>query len=405
MYEAELRFMLTALKKCHVPVHLLQEKELFDGRLDMGLRALMQLEESILTHCVREPFILQEQRVYTLCDRFGCRYLFFLLPRGQKRLLLVGPYVNRAPEKEEILEKSERAGIPAVLTVQIEKYFTSLPVVVEEYLFSMIDTFCEQIWQKKTEGCIVALESGDQEAPAVLLTREDVRGDWNMQLLEQRYDFENEMLLAVSRGQIHKARAMLNLFSNLSFEKRLSDPLRNLKNYCIIMNTLLRKAAEAGGVHPLFLDRMSSSFAGKIEQMDAVNAGNALMSEMFESYCRLVRQHHTRDYSPPVQKAVAMIESDLTQELTLHALAENLSISRSYLSSLFRKETGVTVTDYVNRRRVDYAALLLSTTQLQVQTVAQHCGMPDVQYFSKLFKKFKGETPHHFRKNNQKTEA
>lgn len=74
-------------------------------------------------------------------------------------------------------------------------------------------------------------------------------------------------------------------------------------------------------------------------------------------------------------------------------------ISKSYLSSLFKKETDMTITDYVNHKRIQYASVLLSTTHLQIQTVAQHCGMMDVQYFSRLFKKIKGESPVEYRQN------
>lgn len=81
----------------------------------------------------------------------------------------------------------------------------------------------------------------------------------------------------------------------------------------------------------------------------------------------------------------------------MHALAEAQGINASYLSALFRRETGETVTDYVNRKRVDLAVHLLSTTGLQVQTVAQHCGFADVHYFSKVFKKLTGQTPRQFR--------
>jgi hypothetical protein len=89
----------------------------------------------------------------------------------------------------------------------------------------------------------------------------------NMKAMEKRYAFENEMIRAVSLGQLHKEKQLLSAFGGSFFEKRLTDPLRNAKNYAIIMNTLLRKAAESGGVHPLYLDRISSEFAARIEQL------------------------------------------------------------------------------------------------------------------------------------------
>lgn len=400
-YKIELQFLLDTLKKCHVPVQLIPRDKLHDGSLDMGLRALLQLNESILHACADRNFAPREEKVYILTDRFGCHYLFFLLPRApEPRLFFVGPYVSRVPVRETILEKCEKWGIPPILTTQIENYYGSMPIVSEEYLFAIVDTFCERIWRQRMDDHVVTLYPGmEEESPVLLSPQRNEKADWNLQLVEQRYAYENEMLMAVAKGQIHKARAFMSVFSTMSFEKRLSDPVRNLKNYCIIMNTLLRKAAESGGVHPVFLDRMSSAFAMKIEQMNAIGDGGVLMTEMFESYCRMVRQHSTRDYSPPVQKSITAIESDLSQDLSLSALAAMQCISKSYLSTLFKKETDMTVTEYVNHRRIEYAALLLSTTQLQVQTVAQHCGMMDVQYFSKLFKRIKGLTPHEYRRH------
>jgi len=79
-------------------------------------------------------------------------------------------------------------------------------------------------------------------------------------------------------------------------------------------------------------------------------------------------------------------------------LAQLQGINASYLSSLFRRETGQTVTDYVNRKRIRLAMRLLGTTKLQVQTVALRCGISDVNYFSKLFRKYTQRTPKEYRR-------
>lgn len=79
--------------------------------------------------------------------------------------------------------------------------------------------------------------------------------------------------------------------------------------------------------------------------------------------------------------------------------AERLKMNSSYLSTLFKKENGTTLTDYVNQKRVEHAIFLLNSTSLQVQSIAQQCGIPDVNYFSKTFKKIVGKTPMEYRKN------
>jgi len=95
---------------------------------------------------------------------------------------------------------------------------------------------------------------------------------------------------------------------------------------------------------------------------------------------------------------VIQIDMGLGGDLSLKYLAQMQGINASYLSSLFRKETGQTITDYVNQKRMRMAMQLLGTTELQVQTVAQRCGIPDVNYFSKLFKKHAQRTPREYRR-------
>ena len=83
-------------------------------------------------------------------------------------------------------------------------------------------------------------------------------------------------------------------------------------------------------------------------------------------------------------------------------LPSETGISAGYLSAVFKKEMGKTLTDYVKEKRMQKARKLLETTHLQIQTVAGHCGIMDVQYFSKMFKKETGMTPQEYRKEKNK---
>ena len=98
-----------------------------------------------------------------------------------------------------------------------------------------------------------------------------------------------------------------------------------------------------------------------------------------------------------MQKAVTYIETEPAADLHLQHLAHTLNLSAGYLSTLFHRETGKTVTEYVTHARMETAANLLRSTQLQIQTVAQHCGITDVNYFSKVFKKHFGMTMREWR--------
>lgn len=76
----------------------------------------------------------------------------------------------------------------------------------------------------------------------------------------------------------------------------------------------------------------------------------------------------------------------MTADLSLKAQARFLNVNASYLSTLFKKETGMTLTDYVNKKRVENAVFLLNSTSMQIQNIAQYCGIADVNYFTKISK-------------------
>ena len=219
----------------------------------------------------------------------------------------------------------------------------------------------------------------------------------NMRTMELRYDYENELMRTVSQGLLHRAEQMMGSMNQLNMERRGGDPVRSMKNYCIICNTLMRKAAEQGGVHPVYLDSVSKGFALRIEETDSAERAGKLMNEMVQSYCRLVKRHAMNHYSSVIQRTITYIDADLSGDLSLRNLAQAQNVNASYLSSLFKKETGETVTEHVNRKRMEHAIHLLQSTRLQVQTVAQHCGISDLNYFSKLFKKHVGMTPREYR--------
>lgn len=350
---------------------------------------------------------IQPQTVYKFRDNMNSSFLVFTLPRpNEPNIVLIGPYMQDTPSPEMILEIGERNGISPQNQKNISEYLLSIPVVSENSsLFHLLDCFCERLWDGTYEICdsrVNLLPSAQSVYPET--SREIDDTVWAMKSMERRYQFEREMMETVILGAEHKIVPMFSRFTDKMFEKRNTDPLRNSKNYCIITNTLLRKAAEQGGVHPIYLDRISSKYALLIEQLPSVSKTRAFLIDMFKAYCRLVRDYACGDHSPLIQTALTMIKSDPSAELSLHSLAEKLHVSNVHLSTVFKKETGKTLTAFIRDTRMAHAIHLLRSTNLQIQTVALHCGMVDVHYFSKLFKQHTGLTPSQFRSKTRLTE-
>jgi AraC-like DNA-binding protein len=400
--ENELHLLCDTLRKGHVRVSIGTPEELSSHLSDTGADGVLDSPLSGDDSTSRLLDASEPETVYRMVDASGLCFSFLrLCAPAQKKLLLIGPYLNAPPSQNQLLELGERLGISPKQQRYLEEYYQSIPVFSEgNPLFMLLDTFCERMWDRPSFAIV---DVGKPDPPLVSPINAhhlDNGADEiavNMKTMEKRYAFENEMIRAVSLGQLHKEKQLLSAFGGSFFEKRLTDPLRNAKNYAIIMNTLLRKAAESGGVHPLYLDRISSEFAARIEQLPHLSEQAALMREMFRSYCRLVRKHTLQKFSPVIQKTILLINSDLSANLSPALLAKKQNISAGYLSTVFRRETGKTVSEYVREKRMTHAAHLLETTNLQIQTVALHCGVMDVQYFSKLFKRYSGKTPREYR--------
>ncbi len=123
-----------------------------------------------------------------------------------------------------------------------------------------------------------------------------------------------------------------------------------------------------------------------------------LRTEMTRKYCLLVRNHSMQNYSQLLQQTLTIINSDLTADLSLAMLAAELNVNASYLSTRFKQEMDETLTDYIMKKRVEHAILLLNSTDMPISEIANRCGIPDLQYFSKVFKKRIGHTPSGYKK-------
>lgn len=400
-YENELNFLRDMLTKCHLQNLIVDPEKTVDEKLDKGLRKIFTNESFDQNFMELFPEI-RSNTVYRVRDGFFCHYIIMELPYYEyKKVFVIGPYLNVELSRQQIMEQGEKMGVSPIMFRELEIYYAAIPVIKDEsHVFAMINTFAEFVWS--TSDNFETVEINRENSASFMVGEFEpktapVDHAREVELMEKRYGFENELMNAVSHGNTHKAELMMTSFSNLAFEYRVADQLRNSKNYCIIMNTLMRKAAENGGVHPIYLDKVSSGFAQKIENIHSLDKMPEFMLEIMKTYCRLVRRHSTKDYSPLVQKTIIKIDSDLTGDLSLRALAKLNNISTGYLSGLFKKETGQTLTEYVNGKRVNHAKHLLKTTNLQIQTIAQHCGILDFHYFCRIFKNITGRTPTEYR--------
>lgn len=402
-YQAELEFFKKLLKNFHLAYVIITPDMKTLPEPSAGIYRLYTCCDDYMKDFWERADKYKDNVIYRINSICMYRYLFFRLPdTDEPQFMLIGPYVLTGISQKMVLETAEYISLPEEHYHRLQQFLIGLPRIYDEsVLLSMLNVFGERIW-----GSIDNFRLQDENSRITIDFSAEGYAQYDeeyeepqqlMKILEERYNEENSLIQAVARGQNHKAEAFVNGFNIQGIEHRIPDRLRNVKNYMIILNTLLRKAAESADVHPIHIDKLSSEFAHRIEQLTSESGMNTLSREMVRKYCLLVTNHSMKDYSLLVRKVLTQIDLDLTADLSLKVQAKALGVNASYLSTLFKKETGKTLTEYVNGKRIEYAIFLLNSTQLQIQAIAQYCGISDVNYFTRLFKTAVGKTPKEYR--------
>lgn len=101
-----------------------------------------------------------------------------------------------------------------------------------------------------------------------------------------------------------------------------------------------------------------------------------------------------------IKKIEEYVAKHIETEIKIEKLKEYVGISVSYIIKIVKEVFGVSFTKYINIKKIDYASKLLIETKLPVSKIAGICGFYDFNYFSRIFKKFKGVSPKEFRKSH-----
>ena len=401
-YKPQLDFLQSLLKDMNISSCILQEPgKNIPPKIDLRLRAELFGLDNYADFLQNSMSDAKEHTLYRFFDEYDCNYIFLRLPEADT-YFFIGPYLLTAPAAQRIAKKAAVLGLTQEQLGRMQLYYTALPIIEDEnWLLTIANTFAAHLWGNPEQYAMEYVDYAifDRYTP-VPYTPSPAQGDshtFELAALEEIYTNENKLMEAVSRGKLHLVTAAASTVFNNGAQQRLNDSLRDRKNYLIILKTLLRKAAEQGGVHPLHLHRMSAHYAERIENTRTIRQSFSLQEDMIRDFCQLVKQHSLSKFSYYVGQAITMVQYDLSADLRLKTIAQKLNVNSSYLSTLFHKEVGCTLTAYINRQRIERSIQLLQATSDPVQEIAAECGFQDVNYFIKLFKKQTGFTPSRYR--------
>lgn len=176
------------------------------------------------------------------------------------------------------------------------------------------------------------------------------------------------------------------------------DPVRNFKYLFVAAITLASRAAIAGGMDAERAYNTSDLYILKMDQLKSIDEIKALHAEMFEFYTREVAALDKKNvYSKPVVLCLDYIYEHLHEPVRTSHLAQFTGYNASYLSTLFKKETGISISAYVLSKRMEAAKNMLRYSAYSYAQISTTLAFSSQSHFTRVFKKETGYTPRAYR--------
>lgn len=206
---------------------------------------------------------------------------------------------------------------------------------------------------------------------------------------------EKELLGLMRKGNTSTAKAVLNeILSSFFYEhgNNLSViRVRMIELGSVMLHSMLDMITDSEKIF-LLGDHFIHDMPGISNQDELAYRMNELFENIME--CRLPMGNETNRM---ISKAMDYIGKHFSENITLQALAKEVSLNPSYLSRVFKQVTGKSFKEYLNNVRIEEAKRLIRYTDYPLLDIAIAVGYDSQSYFSQIFKKETGLTPNQFR--------
>jgi len=223
---------------------------------------------------------------------------------------------------------------------------------------------------------------------------------------EVRYFLDNKIfnlsagdIILIPPNTLHKtniisdipAERLLIDFTSQFFKKNDNDPLFSGFNSFLVENPQQ---------YTKILTCIEDEFLSQNPQYEDMI--RSLLSIFLISQSRSATTHNNDRHSPFIERIINYINENYSENISLDSLSDKFSISKNYLSKLFKSKTGFGINEYLNIIRIKNARHLIISTNFSMSKISTLCGFNDSNYFSTVFKKNHGMSPIKYRKLNKK---
>jgi len=335
----------------------------------------------------------QKETLQFLQNSFYENYILINIQKGF--IILVGPVVMERIRRGAVLHLIKKKMVSSHKQSLLINYYLNLECISDrqfyfsgkliEMMLTVQKPFLQEEEDNDDEGVNFTLDHNESEIRS---------------FSHSPYFLEQEITKLVATGDTNGARNILNRINTHKRANLASSEIRSLKNSLICDCTFMTRAAINGGVNPEISFYHSDRFIRDIEAAIDFDTLEKLELRMIIEFTSLVKEYKKTQYSQTVRSTMDYIDSHIKDPITLTEIADALFINPSYLSGLFSKEKGITLSSYLKKSRIEASKWKLCYTDNSVANIALIYQFSSQSYFISCFKKLTGETPLQYRKKH-----
>ncbi|MFC4323724.1 AraC family transcriptional regulator [Litchfieldia salsa] len=219
-------------------------------------------------------------------------------------------------------------------------------------------------------------------------------GYWNIEqeLLDRVRNGDLDVVKVVNRATPLMSGIFDGDKKNISFYKQKIH----------VLLTLVSRAAAEGGMSRKLAFSLCADYRRLLNKCSSMSQVNALSNELLLDYVHRVRESKkVASCSSQIRACCEYINLHLDEKLALDFLAKEVGYSEYHLSRKFKQEMGCSIIDYIQNVRLEKAKYLLTTTNKNIEELSLDLGFGSRSYFTSIFRKNTGETPSEYRKKIQ----
>lgn len=224
------------------------------------------------------------------------------------------------------------------------------------------------------------------------------------------YSQEMRLMQAIETGNIKQLKASWQETYPGELGTTSKDPFRNGKNLAQYVISASARAAIRGGLQPELVFTLTDSYSQQVDELTDFSILETLVTDVELQLTEMVRdaREHSRNKNqeniPVVETCKQYIFSHLHSRLTVQEIADEVKIHPSYLSTLFKKQEGISIYKYIMLQKIDLVKNLLTYSDYSFLEIASYLGFVSQSHLGKQFKTVTGMTLKEYRDKYHKEE-